>query len=68
MVMSPQEGRFVIARGGTIRHEPGGGHIMFMNVEDPVSPGETVDLTLAFQGGSAMDVAPRANRPRTGSP
>ncbi|WP_275006214.1 copper chaperone PCu(A)C [Promicromonospora iranensis] len=56
MVMSPQEGGFIIAPGDTLVLEPGGDHIMFMDVREPVGPGDTVDLTLTFEDGSAVDV------------
>lgn len=56
MVMSPQEGGFLIAPGDTLVLEPGGDHIMFMDIQEPVGPGDTVELTLTFEDGSAVDV------------
>ncbi|MFD2797107.1 copper chaperone PCu(A)C [Promicromonospora vindobonensis] len=56
MVMSPHEAGFLIAPGDTLVLEPGGDHLMFMEVQKPVGPGDTVDLTLTFEDGSAVDV------------
>lgn len=56
MVMSPQEGGFLIGPGETLVLEPGGDHIMFMDVQEPVGPGEPVDLTLVFEDGSTTQV------------
>lgn len=50
--MQPKEGGFEIAAGETITLEPGGWHIMFMDVTDPIAPGDDVEITLQLSDGS----------------
>ena len=59
MIMRPKDGGFVIPAGGTHQLDPGSDHLMFMDVTDPIEPGEDVTVTLTFEDGSTMDfVAP----------
>jgi copper(I)-binding protein len=56
MAMAPADGGIVIPAGGSVTLEPGGYHIMLMDVVTPVEPGEKVALTLEFSDGSTADV------------
>jgi copper(I)-binding protein len=46
--MHPIE-RLEIPAGGTVRLEPGGYHLMFMDVGDMIKAGGTVELSLRFE-------------------
>jgi copper(I)-binding protein len=59
-VMQPKEGGVVVAAGGSATLEPGGDHIMLMDVTDPIEPGDEVELTLEFSDGSTLDVTATA--------
>lgn len=56
MVMQPKEGGIPIPAGDHVHLEPGGDHIMLMDVTEPIEPGDTIDLTLTFDDGSTLDV------------
>ena len=56
MVMQPKEGGIPLPAGGTATLEPGGDHIMLMDVAEPIQPGDVVSLTLTFDDGSTLDV------------
>lgn len=43
---------FPIPAGDDLALEPGGNHLMFLGLTDPLVPGDTVDLTLTFQSGA----------------
>jgi periplasmic copper chaperone A len=60
MVMQPKEGGVVVAAGGSATLEPGGDHIMLMDVTGPIMPGDEVTLTLEFSDGSTLDVTATA--------
>jgi copper(I)-binding protein len=60
MVMQPKEGGLVIAAGGEAVLEPGGDHIMLMEVVDPIRPGDEVVVTLEFSDGSTLDLTATA--------
>lgn len=55
-VMQPKAGGFVVPAGGTYDLEPGGDHLMVMDLVRPLEPGETVRLTLTFADGSTADL------------
>lgn len=40
----------------TVTLEPGGHHIMLMNLKEPLRKGESVDITLEFEHGDTLDV------------
>lgn len=40
--------------------EPGGDHLMIMDLSRPVQPGEDVTITLELDDGSTMDVVSTA--------
>jgi copper(I)-binding protein len=54
MVMREVEGGFVIPAGGTFPLEPGGNHIMFMDVTEPLVAGAEVEITFTFDDGSTF--------------
>lgn len=56
MVMREKEGGLVIPAKGSHSLDPGGDHLMFMDITAPVTAGQTVDLTLTFEDGSTKDV------------
>jgi copper(I)-binding protein len=45
-----------IKPGETIRFEPGGSHLMFVNLMQPLNEGETVHGTLTFEHAGTVDI------------
>lgn len=56
MVMQPKEGGIPVPADDTATLEPGGDHIMLMDVAEPIQPGDVVSLTLSFDDGSTLGV------------
>lgn len=56
MMMQEIDGGFVIAAGDDLLLEPGGSHIMFMDLTDPLEAGDEVTLTLTFADDSTLDL------------
>lgn len=54
MVMRPVDGGFTIPAGSTFTLEPGGNHIMFMDLTAPLVAGQEVTVTLTFSDDSTM--------------
>ncbi len=54
MVMRQIEGGFVIPAGGSLALEPGGNHIMLMDLTAPLKAGEEVTFTLTFSDESTF--------------
>ena len=52
MIMREIDGGFVIPAGDTLSLEPGGDHIMLMDLTDPLEAGEEVTFTLTFADDS----------------
>lgn len=50
MMMQEREGGFVIPAGGELVLEPGGNHIMLMELGRPITTGQQITLTLEFDG------------------
>lgn len=46
----------VVPAGGSVKLEPGGSHIMLMNLKTDLAAGTTVTLTLTFRSGTTMTV------------
>jgi len=44
----------MVPPGGTLKFEPGGPHVMAMNLADTVTPGSKADVTLTFVGGDKI--------------
>jgi copper(I)-binding protein len=55
MIMREIEGGFVIPAGDTLSLEPGGSHIMLMDLRDPLEAGEEVTFTLTFVDDSTYE-------------
>jgi hypothetical protein len=55
MVMREKEGGFTIRAAGSLTLEPGGNHIMLMDLVDPVQAGDEVTFTLGFSDGSSLE-------------
>jgi copper(I)-binding protein len=66
MVMRPKEGGLVIKAGGTHVLEPGGDHLMMMEVAQAVKPGDEVTFTLKFADGKTTEFRAIA-KPFTGA-
>lgn len=56
MVMRPVEGGLEIPAGETVTLEPGGLHLMFMQVEEPLSNSGTVPVTLDFENAGTVSL------------
>lgn len=56
MVMRPVEGGFVIPAHSAITLEPGGNHLMFMDVTSPLLVGDETTITLTFSDDSTAEV------------
>jgi copper(I)-binding protein len=54
MVMQQKEGGFTIPAGGALTLEPGGNHIMLMDLVDPLRAGDEVTFTLTFSDDSTF--------------
>ncbi|WP_084079407.1 copper chaperone PCu(A)C [Demequina sp. NBRC 110057] len=55
MSMSEKEGGFEIAPGESLTLEPGGNHLMLMDVTEPIEAGAQVEFTLTFEDGSTFE-------------
>ena len=55
MVMREIDGGFVIPAGDTLSLEPGGNHIMLMDLTDPLEAGGEVTFTLTFADDSTFE-------------
>jgi periplasmic copper chaperone A len=60
MVMQPKEGGFPVPAGGSLTLEPGGYHLMLMDVTDPIETGEDVAFTLTCSTGATMTFTAQA--------
>lgn len=56
MVMQPKEGGIPVPAEGEATLEPGGDHIMLMELGGTIEPGEVVTLELEFDDGSSITV------------
>ncbi|MHA7884120.1 copper chaperone PCu(A)C [Nitratireductor rhodophyticola] len=56
MVMRPVKGGLTIPAGETVTLEPGGLHVMFMQVEKGFQEGEAIPLTLEFEKAGKVDL------------
>ncbi|SJM54778.1 Copper metallochaperone, bacterial analog of Cox17 protein [Actinomycetales bacterium JB111] len=56
MVMREIDGGFVIPAGGELTLEPGGNHLMLMDVVEPLLAGDQLDITLTLADGSDVDL------------
>ncbi|MBB1051823.1 copper chaperone PCu(A)C [Dietzia sp. CW19] len=51
MMMQEKEDGFLVPAGGELVLEPGGNHIMLMDLDQPITTGQQITLTLEFSGG-----------------
>lgn len=56
MTMRPKEGGFVIPAGAETQLQPGGDHIMLMDLTAPLVPGSDVQITATFEDGSTLPI------------
>jgi len=56
MRMKPVEGGLEIKPGATVELKPGGYHLMFMDLREPLKEGQTVKGTLTFEKAGAVAV------------
>ncbi len=54
MIMRRKEGGVTVPAGDTHALEPGGDHIMFLELPEDVAPGQDVTVTLTFSDDSTM--------------
>ncbi|KUI28438.1 copper chaperone PCu(A)C [Mycobacterium sp. GA-2829] len=52
--MQPKAGGFVLPAGGATELNPGGDHLMLMELTGPLPPGSDVEITLTFGDGSTL--------------
>lgn len=45
-----------VPAGGSVTFEPGGYHVMLMEISEPLEVGSSIDLTLTFEGAGDVDV------------
>lgn len=57
MQMRPVEGGFVVPSGGFTQLQPGGLHIMLINLTQPLAAGSTLHLTLTFETAGEIELA-----------
>lgn len=46
---------FTVPANGTFVLEPGGNHLMFMDLTSPLEPGDDVEITLTLEDGSTLE-------------
>ncbi|MEJ6541861.1 copper chaperone PCu(A)C [Brachybacterium paraconglomeratum] len=56
MSMQEKEGGFPVPDGGELMLEPGGNHLMLMDLAAPLRPGDEVELTLQCEDGTELVV------------
>lgn len=56
MTMREKEDGFQIGSGSELVLEPGGNHIMLMDLTEPITTGQQIALTLDFADGQTQDV------------
>lgn len=56
MSMAEKEGGFPIPAGGELALEPGGDHLMFMTLSEPLEPGAEVEILLQFEDGTEVPI------------
>ena len=55
-MMMSEVGRIDLPAGETVKLEPGGYHIMLMQLAEPLEKGDTFDLTLQFAEGGDITI------------
>ncbi len=57
-----------IASRDTVHFEPGGYHLMVMNLQKPIKEGEFVELTLHFSDGTSQLIRAKGSKPGQSHP
>lgn len=57
-----------VAAGQSVELKPGGYHVMFMGLREPIKAGDVVDVTLVFEGAGEIAVKLRAAKIGAGAP
>lgn len=55
-MMQEKEDGFVIPAGGELVLEPGGNHIMLMDLDQPITTGQQITITLQFDDTAEQDI------------
>ena len=55
MSMTPVQGGLTVPAGGTLELEPGGFHLMVLDLQKAVSPGASVHFTLTLDTGAVVE-------------
>lgn len=66
MVMQEIDGGLVIPAGKSVSLEPGGNHIMLMELTQAVEAGEEISVTLTFDGADALTINGIVAKPSEG--
>lgn len=56
MTMRPVEGGLVVPAGGTVELKPGGLHLMFMDISEPLKEGDEMPVRLTFERAGSIEV------------
>ena len=56
MTMRPMDNGVEVSAGAKVEFKPGGYHIMFMELKQPLKQGETLKGTLTFEKAGSVDV------------
>lgn len=56
MTMGPVEDGLPIPAGQTVALQPGGYHLMFLQLAAPLVQGDSIDVTLTFEGAGDITV------------
>lgn len=56
MIMRERDGGFTIPAGGSFELAPGEDHIMLMELDTALLPGEVLPMTLTFSNGDTLDL------------
>ena len=64
--MQVKEGGFEIPAGDTLKLEPGGNHIMIMNLQEPIKSGDDVTVELMLANGDTMSFTAQAKETNAG--
>ena len=56
MRMKPVEGGLEIKPGETVEFKPGGYHLMFVDLKEPLSAGQTLKGALVFEKAGTVEV------------
>ena len=66
MKMQEKQDGFVVPAGGEHVLEPGADHVMVMNMDEPVLPGDEVEITLELDDGTTYTYAAQGREAEVG--